>query len=255
MIEIHSSGRQEGIVEIDDFTGVELDQIQLSYFQQYFDSYFNNEFRYGQGTEDILAALDRFGKDGDWIDLGAGPSTLFWSIPLDGIRSVACCDVASEALKVLYRFANSDEVPRCYAQVLDMFGKSAAHLDEMKQRIHRYHVFNAMRAWPYKLVNHRYDLITELGLFSLAPSPERYLKCFEHLRPHLESSGRIVGADWVRSTAFIKEEGHDNSYLSRQLMAEGAERAGVELLSCTRSKIKDDPLYDAVFVWAMGARS
>lgn len=243
-----------GTVEIEDFTRVELDPEQLSYFQQYFDSYFNDEFRYGQGTEDILATLERFGQGGYWIDLGAGPSTLFWSIPLQQkIRSISCCDVSSEALKVLHDFSNHDGAPKCYRQVLEMFEKPPEHLDEMKRRLHNYYVFNAMEAWPSELNDHQYDLITEIGLFSLAPSPGHYLECFEHLRPHLKDKSRLIGADWVRSEAYVEEEGHDNSYLSCDLVAQGAERIGANLLHCKRSEIKDDQLYDAVVVWAMSA--
>lgn len=237
--------------EITDFSAVGLDPARLAYFRRYFDSYFNDEFRRGQGTEDILENLARFGAGGDWIDLGAGPSTLFWTIPLDNIRSISCCDMAPEALKVLNEFVNGDELPQCYRQVLEMYAKPAEHLAEMKRKVSHYYVFDAMEAWPEEFARHRYDLITEFGLFGLAASPERYLDCFEHLRPHLSDNGRIVGADWIRSPAFVRREGHDNTYLSPELVAEGAKRADVRLLHCRRSEIRGDPLYDAVICWAM----
>lgn len=237
--------------EVRAFDALELDAGRLSSFRRYFEDYFNDEFRYGQGTEGILNTLARFGRGGEWLDLGAGPSTLFWSIPLDDLSSVSCCDVAAEALRVLDDFVRGDEVPICYEQVLKMYGKTPAHLSSTKRKVSDYYLFDAMRPWPEELANRRYDLLTEFGLFGLAPSPERYLTCFDHLRPHLRDNARLLGADWIRSADFIREEGHDNSYLSPKLIAEAAGRLDAALLHCRRHSIEGDPLYDAVIVWAM----
>lgn len=120
-----------GTIEIREFSG--LNEARLDCFRRYAREHFYNEFRAEQGTEDVLATLARFGRGGAWMDLGAGPTTLFWSIPLSGITSITCCDLMSEALKVLDEFVKSAEVPRCYRQVLEMFGREQAHLEDIKK--------------------------------------------------------------------------------------------------------------------------
>jgi len=235
-------------IEVRDFS--DLDEARLASFRQYAREHFYDEFRAGQGTEDVLETLDRFGRGGAWMDLGAGPTTLFWSIPLSGIDSVTCCDLTVEALKVLDEFVKGKEVPRCYSQVLEMFNKSPEHLEDMKRRIRRYYAFDALKPWPEELGAQTYDLITGFGLFGLAPTPARYLECFKNARPYLRAGGRMIGANWIRSPALVRVEGHDNSYLSEALVAEGVRRARLELLELKRCEVLRDPHYEAVFVWA-----
>jgi hypothetical protein len=239
-------------------TGTDLDPDALAYFRQYFTEYFRDEFRPGQGTEDILDTLAQVRSAGDWLDIGAGPCTLFWSIPLDGIRSIRCADAAPEALAVLRDFVRGDEVPRCYQQVLARFGRDAEHLAGSRQAVADYAVFDAMKPWPEPFDGMRFDLITEFGLFGLSPTPEQYRACFRHLRPRLREGGAVVGADWIRSARFIAAEGHDNSYLSEQLVTRAVEEADLTLRSCRLCPIEGDESYDAVVVWsaeAAGGRS
>lgn len=92
-----------------------------------------------------------------------------------------------------------------------------------------------------------------MGLFGLAPTPDAYIECFEHARPHLRDGGRIIGANWIRSPALVRADGHDNSYLSEALVAEGARRSCLEVLELKRREVRHDPHYDAVIVWAAEA--
>lgn len=243
--------RAGGTVEVQEFSG--LDEARLETFRKYARRHFHDEFRAGQGTEDVLATLARFGQGGTWLDLGAGPTTLFWSIPLSGVDSVACCDLMGEALKILYEFAKGHEVPRCYEQVMEMFGRGPDHLTDIKRRIRHYYTFDALGPWPEELRGQAYDLVTAMGLFGLAPNPQRYMRCFEYVRPHLRDGGRMIGANWIRSRTLVRAKGHDNSYLSEALVAEGARRADLEVLELKRVSVKHDPDYDAVIVWAAEA--
>lgn len=230
----------------------QLDPERLDRVRRYFEEYFNDEFRLGQGTEEILETLAESVSSGDWLDLGSGSSTLFWSIPLSNIESISCCDVSVEALKILHDFVADDSVPTCYKQVLARHRKPIAHLDDMKGRVTGYYVFDAMTAWPQDFAEHTFDLVTEFGLFGLSPSPDEYLLCFDRVRTHLRPGARIIGADWIRSPLYVQQEGHDNSYVSEYLIHEGIRRAGCELLSYRHASICGDPLYDAVIVWEAG---
>lgn len=231
-------------------TTTDLDPDALAYFRRYFTEYFRDEFRPGQGTEDILDTLAGVSRAGDWLDLGAGPCTLFWSIPLTGVRSIRCADAAPEALAVLRDFVDGDDIPLCYQQVLDRHQRDRRHLDRMRKAVADYAVFDAMKPWPGPFGGMRFDLITEFGLFGLSPDPDHYRACFSHLRDRLRDGGTVVGADWIRSARFIADEGHDNSYLSERLVARATEEAGLTLRTCRLCPIQGDELYDALVVWS-----
>jgi hypothetical protein len=230
-----------------------LDPEQLTKYRRYLAEYYNDEFRTGQGAEQILDTIDRYAGDGDWIDLGCGPSTLFWSLTMTGIRSVNCADISPEALTVLAEFVHSDEVPICYRQVLERYGRPPDHLATMRRRVQRYFVLDVTRPWPTELAGVAFDLVTAFGIFGLSPSPATYLDCFEHLRPQLRPGGRIIGGNWIRSQRLVDEDGHDNRYLSTELVGQGIRRAGAELLHCEQTPIQGDPYYDGVIVWAARA--
>lgn len=231
-------------------TTTSLDPEQLRYYRTYFTDYFQDEFRLGMGTEHILDALAQADVSGDWIDLGAGPCTLFWSIPLTGVHTIASADAAPEALAVLKEFVASDSIPLCYEQVLQRYGRGQRHLERMRGALREYHAFDAMCPWPAEFENRRFGLVTEFGLFGLAPSAEEYRACFRPLRAHLRPGGKVVAADWIRSASFIASEGHDNTYLTEELIADAADAAGLRLVSSRYCPISGDDLYDALIVWS-----
>jgi hypothetical protein len=231
--------------------GAELDPGAREYFQQYLAEYFNMEFVHGMGTEGILDALHGCPRAGRWLDLGAGTSTLLWSIPLRGIESVSCCDLVQEALAVLEEFVRGDKIPRCYWDVMWMYGRTAQDLRYRRELITEFLVFDTFRTWPRRLAERSFDLITAIGNFGLCATPEGYRHCFRHFPAHLASGGRVIGADWIRSDAFVREEGHDNTYLSVDLTRAAAADAGLEPVYCERVPIFGDRLYDAVIVWSL----
>jgi SAM-dependent methyltransferase len=233
------------------FAAAGLDSGRLAYFRLYQEKYFNDRFVRGQGTEEILSNLERHGASGRWLDLGSGTTTLFWSIPLQGITSISCCDLVPEALAVLEELARSGKIPPCYQEALEMFGKPPSHLAEMSRRLDRFLVFDTLAPWPSWLAAKPFDLITAFGNFGIAPTPERYAACFGEIVRHLAPGGRAVGADWVRRPSFIAEDGHDNSYLAPALVALSGRQAGLTVLDCRQVAIAGDPQYDGVICWAM----
>jgi hypothetical protein len=190
----------------------------------------------------------------NWIDLGSGPSTLFWSLALSGIHSITCSDLAPEALQVLYKFVHSDEIPGCYHEVLAMLSRPITHLADMRQRVDHYYILDVMRPWPRFMRNKQYDLVTQFGTFGLASSPEKYLKCFSYLYPHVKPGGYVLGANWIRSSRLVTREGGDNSYLSLDLVENAATRFNFHLLYRNFVSIRDDDFYKAVIIWALEKR-
>lgn len=236
---------------IDDFSGLRLDPDRLRYFETYSRLYYYDRFIPGQGVEAILEQLRRFGTHGRWLDLGGGTTTLLWSIPLTEISSIDCCDVVVEALAVLARFSESEDIPPCYADVLSAHGKTYEHLRAMRRKLRRFLVFDGLRPWPKVLAAERFDLITAFGVLSIAPDPEAYARGLEEVAAHLAPGGRAIGADWVRKADFIERDSHDNSYLERSQVVAAASQAGLRALECCREPIVDDPHYDAVLCWTL----
>lgn len=229
-----------------------LDPDRRRYFRKYLDGYFQEPFVHGWGTEDVLACIEESAPIGDWLDLGAGTTSLLWAIPMTGLRSVTCCDLVPEALSVLDDLVRSEAVPRLLADVLAMYDLDEDTLRRKRGMFARYLIFDALQPWPPQLSAATFDFITAVGIFGLAPTPAEYKQCFRYMAPHLAEGGAVVGADWVRSRAFIEEEGHDNSYVGEAMLREAAAEAGLTVKACRPRALAGDPLYDAIVVWSLG---
>lgn len=226
----------------------------IAYFEDYRGRYFNDRLIPGQGVEEILATLRKYGGTPDlWIDLGAGVTTLFWSIGVRDPGRVIACDLVPEALAVLSSFKEGKEVPPCYGQAMVRVGLSQADFDTTRRRPWDYHLFDCHAPWSLPEYADGFDLVTAIGCFGLAPDPARYAAAFGAAAANLRPGGRFVGADWARSAAFVDREGHDNGYVSAALSERCGAECGLRLLNCTRIAIKGDPYYDAVLAWAFSA--
>ncbi|UVO30151.1 hypothetical protein [Bradyrhizobium arachidis] len=229
----------------------QLDQGHVDYFSQYRSLYFNESFREGQGTEEILELIAALDEVGCWLDLGCGPTTLFWSIPANVRSSIDCCDKSAEALKVLYDFILSDEIPPCYQQVLTRYGRDRSYLAGVRDKIDRFIVHDVLNTPLCGVLARQHELITAIGLFGLSRNPERYAWVLGNAAAQLADEGYMIGADWVRSARFIGAEGHDNSYINEALIRDAAGEHRLDVLSLSKIRIRDDPLYSTVFVWLM----
>lgn len=236
--------------EITTFEGIHLDPERLKHFRTYLADYYSESFIYGQGTEHVLSMVSRYSVPGDWLDLGAGTASLFWSIPLPSVASIACCDIVPEALATLDEFRRGVTIPGCYREALEIVGRAEAELEVVRRLRWRYLVFDVMRPWP-EWLGEKYDLITAFAIFGLASDRASFRKAFSYLRGRLKNGGRVIGADWHRSSAFIAREKHDNRYVRPELLRAAAQDAGLTLLECKRHRVAGDPLYSEVVAWAM----
>ena len=227
----------------------------IAYFEDYRSRYFNDRLVPGQGVEEILATLMEHGGTPDlWIDLGACVTTLFWSIGVRNPGRVVACDLVPEALSVLSSFKEGKEVPPCYSQAMELVGLSQAEFNITRCRPWDYHLFDCHAPWSLPEYADRFDLITAIGCFGLARDPAHYASAFGAAAANLRPGGRFIGADWVRSAAFIEREGHDNSYISTALTERCGVAHGLSPLSCTRVTIQGDPWYDAVIAWVFSTQ-
>jgi hypothetical protein len=226
-------------MNIEQLNRLPCDQDSLSYFQKYIEEYFNDQFFWGYGTEKILGLLDKHSPGGDWLDLGAGTSTLFWSIGLKKINSISWCDKYVEAFRVFYDFLNSDHIPNCYQEALRLYNRDLSHIQTMRDKFNHFHLFDAFDSWPDYLNDNQYDLITELGTFGLAPNAEGFVDCFKEVYLHLKSNGIVVGANWIRSRQMTQRLRFDNTYLNPSLINAVCLKYNFKLIEVNMLDIKD----------------
>ncbi len=226
----------------------------MAYFEDYRSRYFNDKLMPGQGVEEILVALREHGETPDrWIDLGAGVTTLFWSIGVRNPGQIIACDLVPEALSVLSQFKDSNEMPPCYSEAMAIIDTTQAEFDITRQRTWDYHVFDCHAPWTLAEYSDGANLITAIGCFGIAPDSAHYAKAFKAAAQNVRAGGRFIGADWVRSAAFVESEGHNNGYVSSELTKRCGDDCGLKLLECTHVPIQGDPNYDSVLVWAFSS--
>jgi len=136
---------------------------------------------------------------------------------------------------------------------MTLVGMSQAEFDTVRRRPWEFHLFDCIAPWSLPEYANGFDVVTAIGCFGLAQDQVHYASAFSAAAVNLRQGSRSVGADWVRSAAFIKREGHDNSYVSGSLTKRCGAECGLSLLNCTYVKIQSDPYYDAVLVWAFSA--
>jgi SAM-dependent methyltransferase len=231
-----------------------LDPERIETFERYRREYFHDAFRSGQGTEMLLDVLRRYARPGDWLDLGSGPCTLFWGLAFAHVpASITSCDLHPEALAVLDRFARGDEVPPCYAEVLAMLSQPESHLRKLRAVPRHLEAFDALGPWPRRLAARRYDFVSVMGLYGLAAGPAEYVQAFGELADHLRPGARVVGANWLRTPEFARAEGHDNGYVSPELVGEAVAGAGLRLQELSSANITGDPAFRRVIAWVLRA--
>ena len=219
--------------------------------RRYAELHYNSALRPGQGVEEIAAHLGRLDRGGRWLDLGAGPTTLFWSLCFERVESIVANDISPEALAVLAEFATGDDQPRCYAEVGRLLGRGESALEERRQLLRELLVFDAFAPWPDALAGREFDQITSLGAFGLAPDPGTYAGAFRHIADHLCAGGVALGANWVRSPSLARRTGRGNAWLDVRTVQAGAIAGGLELLFAEHVPIAADPDYSHVIVWGM----
>ncbi len=244
-------GMNRSYRRLDDLDPGVMSPEHIAYFEDYRNRYFNDRLISGQGIEEIMTALWNHGGLPDlWVDLGACVTTLFWSIGVRKPGRVIVCDLVPEALSVLSSFKEGKEIPTCYKQVMEMVGVPREEFDITRRLPWDYHLFDCHAPWSLPEYAEKFDLITAIGCFGLAHDQMHYATAFSAAASNLRPGGHFVGADWVRSSAFVEREGHDNSYISAELTESCASRCGLRTLSCTMVNIQGDPYYEAVLVWA-----
>lgn len=225
----------------------ELDKTKLSYYESYFENNFNSHFEYNLGSDIILNHIANVETANNWIDLGAGASTLFWALPLKTVKNIYCNEVTIEPLYVLNReILNKKELPICYYDVLDIYGHSRLHTDYLKSRMTHFYIFDVMGEWSINQVS--FDLITQFGTFGLSKDKETYIKCMNNAFANLSVGGHMIGANWILKERYAKERGIHNHYLDTSIVDRFAKDEKCVVIDNQIVNIVDNN-YKGVLIW------
>jgi hypothetical protein len=210
----------------------------------YWDTYYGDTFRFGQGTEHILDLLARIPPVHSWTDLGVGSESLLWATALDAGR-LSAVDADPARLATLTRFAR-DGRPRGVHQVaLALCGRGP---DAFTRRCRALTATLAADC----LTPHRIpsavlgsDLVTQFGLLGLTGTPAQFTDTFTRLHAHLPEHGWAAGANWVAA------DPAGRVHLTHDLYRRAARAAGLHLLHLERIPSTDAQF---PFVWTYLAR-
>lgn len=224
-----------------------LDDKRLNYYHEYFRSNFNSDFQTGYGTELILDIINSLNDVENWIDIGGGTSTLFWSIPLKKVNQIYCNDLYAEAYYVLNEeVLKQNNFPKCYLDICEIYQINRKKLMSYKSKINKVYIFDALSEW--NIDKKTFDLITQFGTFGLSPNAEAYLKSIQYSYSNLETKGHFIGANWLFNKEYAQIRGIDNSYLNERLISAFALENNCRILRNQFYPIKDIN-YSGVLIW------
>lgn len=208
----------------------------------YWENYYGDAFRFGQGTESILDVLSLVPPVAGWTDLGAGSESLLWAAGLDAHRLTAV-DIDPNRLTRLREFAHTARPRGVHAVALALCGRTSPDAFATRCRSLAATV-QADCLIPSQLPPHllEVDLLTQFGLLGLCQSPRQFTDAFTHLHRHLPSGAWAAGANWMSANT------HGRVQLTHELYQRAAERAGLHLLHLDRVP-SSDPQFPCIWIY------
>jgi hypothetical protein len=233
-----------------DANATSIDEAKLEYFQKYAAAYFNGDFIEGQGAEELLNAAHRHQPRGDYLDLGSGPTGLFWCLPLSRATTITFSDVISEALTVLSQFRQGKNYPACYRQVMDLLNLPQEQLEQIFNTPARFAVFDCFSDWPSFVKQRAFSRISAYGVLSICRDPAHYRNAVARIADSLPKGGIFIGADWIRHAKYKQaEDGSDTSFLNQGLIHEALTKGQLRIRELETLSIVGDALYGQIIHW------
>lgn len=217
---------------------------------EYHATYYADEFRYGQGTEDLLALLAGLPPVRTWVDLGAGSESLLWAIPLRA-QALVAIDRDPQRLALLRAAAEAAAPRGVHRTALQLTERSLADWVARCRSLREVIVADLLDGElpPHPaLARASADLVTQFGLLGLAPTAEAFLARFAALHRHLLAPGGIAaGANWV---ATDPATANTRVRLSAPLYQRATLRARIRLHALRCLPITGDPDFSHVWLYA-----
>lgn len=220
-----------------------LDRKLINEYLNYYRKYYGAEYRYGQGLDEITDIISRYSKQGTWIDLGGGTSSIIWLPAFNNIKKVYTVDKFEEAFYV-QEMVRKETPSGCYQHILDRYGKSYESLGCIP--------IEFMQADLLDNINIQLscDNVTQFGLLGLCSSKEQYFCQLDQFVALMNPGAVFIGANWILSKEYRLERHLDNTYIKNGLIKDWAEIRGRTLLEETMIQIQNDRNYDSVLVYA-----
>jgi hypothetical protein len=213
--------------------------------EEYWRRYYAERFRFGLGTEDILAALMQIPPVDTWADVGSGSESMLWSIALRARRLVAV-DVDDQRLEILRQFTAAARPRGVHTTALRLCGRTDPGDFLVRCRSLAALVRADCLAGPLPTDPHltpgSFELVTQFGLLGLCCTAEHFTASFATIHRLLAPGGWTAGANWVARHPRGRVE------LTEQLYQTAASRARVRLLLLHRIT-SADPDFPAVWTY------
>ncbi|RNL86748.1 class I SAM-dependent methyltransferase [Halostreptopolyspora alba] len=210
----------------------------------YWDTYYGDTFRFGQGTEHILDLLTQIPPVHSWTDVGAGSESLLWATALDA-HHLTAVDANPARLATLAAFARAGRPRGVHRVALALCERD---LDAFPQRCRSLTAtLVADCLTPGRLAPEVLgaDLITQFGLLGLCCDRNQFTTTFARLHAHLPEHGWSAGANWVAADPTGRVP------LTHALYRHAARTAGLHLLHLDRIPSTDEQF---PLVWTYLAR-
>lgn len=219
--------------------------------REYWQRYYAEQFRFGLGTEDILAALMQIPPVDSWADLGCGSESMLWAIAVRARRLVAV-DADGQRLEILRQLTTAGHPRGVHTTALRLCGRTEpgdflARCRSLAALIRVDCLAGELPAGP-NLAPGAFELITQFGLLGLCRTAEHFTASFAAMHRLLAPGGWTAGANWVARHPRGRVE------LTEQQYRTAAARAGVQLLLLKRIEIPD-PDFPAVWIYVGQTRS
>ena len=220
-----------------------LDRKLINEYLNYYRKYYGAEYRYGQGLDEVTDIIYRYSKQGTWLDLGGGTSSIIWLPAFNNIKKVYTVDKFEEAFYV-QEMVRKETPSGCYQHILDRYGKSCESLSCIP--------IEFMQADLLENINIQLscDNVTQFGLLGICSSKEQYFRQLDQFVALMNPGAVFIGANWIFSKKYRLERHIDNTYIKIGLIKEWAGTRGRTLLEETMIQIQNDRNYDSVLVYA-----
>ncbi|MBB4934429.1 hypothetical protein F4561_005737 [Lipingzhangella halophila] len=210
----------------------------------YWDTYYADVFRFGQGTEHILALLGRTPPVHTWSDLGSGSESLLWSIALNA-RRLTSVDTDPDRLATLTAFARTGRPRGIHTVALALCGRDADAFPQHCRCLTSTLVADCLTPERLPLRVLSADLLTQFGLLGLCRNTGHFTDAFTRLHAHLPEHGWAAGANWVPA------DSTGRVHLTHGAYQHAARQANLHLLQLDRLPSTDP---DFPHIWTYLAR-
>jgi hypothetical protein len=219
--------------------------------EEYWQRYYAEQFHFGLGTEDILAALMQIPPLDTWADLGSGSESMLWGIALHTRRLVAV-DADRQRLEILRQFTAVGRPRGMHTTALRLCERTGpsdflTRCQSLAAVVRADCLAGTLPADPH-LTPGSFELITQFGLLGLCRNAEHFTTSFATIHRLLAHGGWTAGANWVARHPRGRVE------LTEHLYRSAAARAGVHLIRLNRIA-SADPGFPAVWTYVGKTRS